>query len=110
MLRQKFVGIVAFTLFCTAVLAAQVKEMPRTPVRTINAPKAIDVNSAAESDMIAIGLTAPVAKKIVDGRPYRNKRDLVTRQVLTQDQYDKFKNMLVARRPKDPNNTKNSKK
>ena len=102
MLRQKFVGIVALTLLCTAALAAQVKEMPRKPVRTINAPKAVDVNSAAESDIIAIGITAPVAKKIIDGRPYRNKRDLVTRQVLTQEQYDKFKDMLVARRPRSP--------
>lgn len=102
MLRQKFVGIVALTLLCTAVLAAQVKEMPRTPVRNVNAPKAVDINSAAESDIIAIGLTGPLAKKIVDGRPYRNKRDLVTRQVLTQEQYDKFKDMLIARRPKNP--------
>ena len=101
MLRQKFVGIVALTLICTAALAAQVKEMPRKAVRTINGPKAVDVNSAAESDIIAIGITGPVAKKIIDGRPYRNKRDLVTRQVLTQEQYDKFKDMLVARRPRN---------
>jgi DNA uptake protein ComE-like DNA-binding protein len=101
MLRQKFVGFVALTFLCTAALAAQVKEMPRTPVRPVNAPKAVDINSAAESDIIAIGITGPVAKKIVDGRPYRNKRDLVARQVLTQEQYDKFKDMLVARRPKN---------
>ena len=100
MLRRNFVGVVGLTLLCTAVAAAQVKEMPRTPVRTINAPKAVDLNSAAESDIIAIGISGPVAKKIIDGRPYRNKRDLVTRQVLTQEQYDKFKDMLVARRPK----------
>jgi hypothetical protein len=110
MLREKFAGIVGLTLLCTAVLAAQVKEMPKTPVRTINAQKAVDVNSAAASDIIAIGITAPVAKKIVDGRPYRNKRDLVARQVLTQEEYDKFKDMLVARRPKDSKTTKNSKK
>jgi len=102
MLRRNFAGIVALTLLCAGVVAAQVKEMPRSPVRTINAPKAVDVNSAAESDIIAIGITGPVAKKIVDGRPYRNKRDLVIRQVLTQEQYDKFKDMLVARRPKNP--------
>jgi competence protein ComEA len=102
MLRRNLVGIVAFaTLLCTAALAAQVKEMPKTPVRPINAVKAIDINSAAESDIIAIGITGTVAKKIVDGRPYRNKRDLVTRQVLTQEQYDKFKDMLIAKRPKN---------
>ena len=101
MLRRNFVGIVALTLLCSAAAAAQVKEMPRTPVKTINTPKAIDVNSAAESEIIAIGISGPVAKKIIDGRPYRSKRDLVTRQVLSQEQYDKFKDMLVARRPKN---------
>src|SRR5690242_17365591 len=102
MLRRNLVGIVAFvSLLSTAALAAQVKEMPRTPVRPINSAKAVDINSAAESDIIAIGITGPVAKKIVEGRPYRNKRDLVTRQVLTQEQYEKFKDMLVARRPKN---------
>jgi hypothetical protein len=35
-----------------------------------------------------IGTDKTVAKKIVDGRPYRNKRDLVTRQLLTADQYN----------------------
>ncbi len=99
MLRRNLVGIVAFVVFvCTAALAAQVKEMPRTPVRSVNTAKPVDINSAAESEIIAVGLRGPVAKKIIDGRPYRNKRDLVSRQVLTQEQYDKFKDMLVARR------------
>jgi competence protein ComEA len=105
MLRRNLIGMVAFVaLICTAALAAQVKEMPRAPVRSINTAKPVDINSAPESEIIAIGITGPVAKKIVDGRPYRNKRDLVTRQVLTQEQYDKFKDLLIARR------TNNSKK
>ena len=99
MLRRNIVGIVVLALVWTVALGAQVKEMPRTPIKPINAPKAVDINSAAESEIISVGIAAPVAKKIVDGRPYRNKRDLVTRQLLTQEQYDKLKNSLVARRP-----------
>jgi DNA uptake protein ComE-like DNA-binding protein len=101
MLRRNFVGIAVLALLWTAALGAQVKEMPRTPVKPINAPKAVDINSAPESEIVAIGIAGSVAKKIVEGRPYRSKRDLVTRQVLTQDQYDKFKDSLVARRPKN---------
>ena len=101
MLRRNIVGIVVLALVCTVALGAQIKEMPRTPVKPINAPKAVDINSAAESEIIAIGIAGPVAKKIVDGRPYRNKRDLVTRQLLTPEQYDKFKDSLVARRAKN---------
>ena len=101
MLRRNIVGIVVLALVCTVALGAQIKEMPRTPVKPINAPKAVDINSAAESEIIAVGIAGPVAKKIVDGRPYRNKRDLLTRQLLTPEQYDKFKDSLVARRAKN---------
>ena len=51
----------------------------------------VDINSAAEADIAAVGIDKAIAKKIVEGRPYRNKRDLVTRQLLSQDQYDKVK-------------------
>ena len=66
MLRRNFLGIVALTLLCAAALAAQVKEMPKTPVKPINAPKAVDINSAAESDIAAVGIPGTVAKKIID--------------------------------------------
>ena len=99
MLRRNVIGIVAATLLSTAALAAQIKEMPRTPVKPINEAKVVDINTGSETDFVNLGIDRTVAKKIVDGRPYRTKRDLVTRQVLTRDQYDKFKTSLVARRP-----------
>ena len=101
MLRRNIVGIVVLALVCTVALGAQIKEMPKTPVKPINAPKTVDINSAAESEIIAVGIAGPVAKKIIEGRPYRSKRDLVTRQLLTPEQYDKFKDSLVARRAKN---------
>jgi DNA uptake protein ComE-like DNA-binding protein len=99
MLRRNVIGIVAVALFSTAALAAQIKEMPRTPIKPINESKIVDINTGTETDFVNLGIDRTVAKKIVDGRPYRSKRDLVTRQVLTKDQYDKFKSSLVARRP-----------
>ena len=101
MLRRNIVGIAVLALVCTVTLGAQIKEMPRTPIKPINAPKAVDINSAAESEIIAVGIAGPVAKKIIEGRPYRSKRDLVTRQLLTPEQYDKFKDSLIARRAKN---------
>ena len=98
MLRRNFLGIVTLAALSTATLGAQVKEMPKTPVRPLNA-KIIDINSAPEAEIAAIGIDKGVAKKIVEGRPYRNKRDLVTRQLLSQDEYDKVKNAIIAKRP-----------
>ena len=100
MLRRNFVGIVVLALVGTVALGAQVKEMPRTPVKPINQPSIVDINAAPEADIVSIGIERTVAKKIVEGRPWRSKRDLVTRQLLTKEQYEKLKNSLVAKRPK----------
>ena len=96
--RRSFLGIAALVVLWTATLDAQVKELPKTPVRPVNA-RIVDINSAPEADIAATGIDKAVAKKIVEGRPYRNKRDLVTRQLLSLDQYDKVKDAIVARQP-----------
>ena len=100
MLRRNLLGIVVLALAGSAALAAQVKEMPRAPVKSINQPSIVDINAAPEADIVSIGIERTVAKKIVEGRPWRSKRDLVTKQVLTKDQYEKFKDSLIAKRPK----------
>lgn len=83
--------------------AAQIKEMKKTSPGSVNtraSANAVDINSATENELVAIGIDRTVAKKIVDTRPFRNKRDLVTKQLLTADQYDKLKDKLVAKRGK----------
>jgi competence protein ComEA len=101
MLRRNLVGILVLALLGTAASGAQVKEMPRTPVKPINSkPSIVDINAAPEAEIVSIGIERAVAKKIVDGRPWRNKRDLLTKQVLTKEQYEKLKDSLVAKQPK----------
>ena len=100
MLRRNLAGIVVLALLGTLSVGAQVKEMPRTPVKPINSPSTVDINAAPEADLVSIGLERSTAKKIVDGRPWRSKRELVTKQVLTKDQYEKIKMSLVAKQPK----------
>jgi competence protein ComEA len=98
MLRRNIAGILALTLLCGVAALAQVKEMPKTPVKPLNA-RPVDINSAPEAEIVTVGIDKAVAKKIVEGRPYRNKRDLVTRQLLTMEQYDKVKDLIIARQP-----------
>jgi DNA uptake protein ComE-like DNA-binding protein len=101
MLRRNVFGILVLALVSTVAFGAQaVKEMPRTPVKPINSASIVDINTAPEADIVSIGIERSVAKKIVEGRPWRNKRDLVTRQLLSKDQYEKFKNSLVAKQPR----------
>ena len=100
MLRRNVFGILVLALVSSVAFGQAVKEMPRTPVKPINSSSIVDINTAPEADIVSIGIERAVAKKIVEGRPWRNKRDLVTRQLLTKDQYEKFKNSLVAKQPK----------
>jgi competence protein ComEA len=110
MLRRNFAGFLVLVLLTTMTLAAQVKEMPKTPVKSANAPRSVDINSAPPNDFVNLGIDAATAKKIVDGRPYRSKRDLVTREILTSDQYEKYKTELIARRPGTTTKTGTGKK
>ena len=68
--------------------------------------KQLDINTASEEEMIAIGIEKVAAKKIVEARPYRSKAELVSRQLLTKTQYDKLKDSIVAKRVTDPKMTK----
>jgi DNA uptake protein ComE-like DNA-binding protein len=61
------------------------------------AKKQVDINSATEEEMVAIGIEKASAKKIIEARPYRNKSELVSKQLLTKTQYDKLKDLLIAK-------------
>jgi DNA uptake protein ComE-like DNA-binding protein len=74
------------------------------------AGKKTDVNSASKEELIGAGLDDASAQKIVDGRPYKTKRDLVTKNILTGDQYDKVKDQLVAHGGKSGTGKKAGKK
>ena len=63
---------------------------------TKSSSKKVDINSASKDDLTAAGLDDATAQKVIDGRPYKTKRDLVTKNIVTQDQYDKVKDQLVA--------------
>jgi DNA uptake protein ComE-like DNA-binding protein len=60
--------------------------------------KALDLNSATETELIALpGITRRQARKIIASRPYRDKHDLVSKGILTEDGYAKISDAVTAR-------------
>ena len=98
--RLRFVGIVwiVIALAGTSVLTAQTKP-PTTQTPKQVSLKPVDINTALEEDLVLAGIDRPAAKKIVQARPFRSKLELVSKQLLSREQYDKVKDMLVAKQP-----------
>ncbi|HLY98844.1 MAG TPA: helix-hairpin-helix domain-containing protein [Candidatus Angelobacter sp.] len=69
--------------------------------KTARAPKSelIDINSATADELAALpGIGKTYSQKIIDGRPYNTKRDLVTRKIIPQATYDAIKDKIIAHR------------
>lgn len=96
-------ALCALTLFA-GLAAAQTKsaQAAGTPAKTqtSKAPAAsdlVDINSASKDQLDALpGIGSAYAQKIIDGRPYKSKHDLVTKKVIPQSTYDKIKDQIIA--------------
>jgi competence protein ComEA len=111
MLTRKFRGLPqkSLTILLTLGLlgGAAVAQLHARPsnASAMMAPAAatnlVDINSASKADLSALpGIGDVYSQKIIDGRPYKTKTDLVNRKIIPAATYTKIRALIIANQPK----------
>jgi len=98
-LRNKFLAAVLLFAVAPVFSVGQASKAGTPAAAPASAP--LDINTATADQLKAFpGIGDAYSKRIIDGRPYTAKNQLVTKGILPQATYNKIKDQIIATHPK----------
>jgi DNA uptake protein ComE-like DNA-binding protein len=100
-LRRLFVACLLSLCLCGIAAGQDAVPKPSISEKIAADGNKLDLNTATPQQLKSLpGMGDAYVKRIVDGRPYTAKNQLVTRGILPQAAYEQIKEQIIAHRPK----------
>ena len=102
-MKKNISRVLMFALLLVLGVGVAISHPQTTKPATAPAAKAaaadlLDINGATKDQLDALpGIGAKYSQKIIDGRPYAKKTDLVRKKVIPQATYNKIKDLIIAK-------------
>ena len=82
----------------TAVKPAAIATSTKPAAMAVKPMEQIDLNSATHEQLVALpGVGEVIADKIIAGRPWKSKLELVQKNIVTKAAYGKFAKHVIAK-------------
>src|SRR5689334_2343525 len=98
----RFFVATVFLAACLAISHAAERDQTSGAVDTIKIPapttiKPVDINSGSIEQLRALpGIHYRYAEKIIAGRPYQKKQELVSRKIIPESVFEKIKDRIIT--------------